>query len=62
MYVCDENVFVMSPCCGGCQILDGSRMQPLIWRGCQILASSRMHAKNMQVTIGVAYVSVTCIK
>lgn len=29
--ICDENVFVMSPCCGGCQILAGSRMQPMIW-------------------------------
>jgi hypothetical protein len=30
VYICDENVFLMSPCRGGCQILDGSRMQPLI--------------------------------
>jgi hypothetical protein len=25
-----DNVFVMSPCCGGCHILAGSRMQPLM--------------------------------
>ena len=44
--ICDENVFVMSPCCGGCQILAGSRMQP----------------ENSQVIVGVPYVSVTGVK
>jgi hypothetical protein len=29
-YLWCENVFVMSPCCGGCHILAGSRMQPLV--------------------------------
>jgi hypothetical protein len=29
-YLWCENVFVMSPCCGGCHILTGSRMQPLV--------------------------------
>jgi hypothetical protein len=42
VYMCDKNVFVMSPCCGDCQILAGSRMQP----------------KIRQVTIGVAYILV----
>jgi hypothetical protein len=30
LYLWCENVLVMSPCCGGCQILAGSRMQPLV--------------------------------
>jgi hypothetical protein len=30
VFICDENVFVMTPC-GGCQILAGSRIQPVIW-------------------------------
>jgi hypothetical protein len=34
---------VMSPCCGGCHILAGSRMQPA----------------SGQVTVGETYVSVT---
>jgi hypothetical protein len=29
VFICDENVFVMTPC-GGCQILAGSRIQPVI--------------------------------
>jgi hypothetical protein len=29
-YLLCENVFVKSPCCGGCHILAGSRMQPLV--------------------------------
>jgi hypothetical protein len=29
-YLWCENVFVMSLCCGGCHILAGSRMQPLV--------------------------------
>jgi hypothetical protein len=29
-YLWCENVFVMSHCCGGCHILAGSRMQPLV--------------------------------
>jgi hypothetical protein len=29
-YLWYENVFVMCPCCGGCHILAGSRMQPLV--------------------------------
>jgi hypothetical protein len=29
-YLWCENVFVMSPCCGGCHIMAGSRMQPLV--------------------------------
>jgi hypothetical protein len=29
-YLWCENVFVMSPCCGSCHILAGSRMQPLV--------------------------------
>jgi hypothetical protein len=29
-YLWCENVFVMSPCCGGCHILAGFRMQPLV--------------------------------
>jgi hypothetical protein len=29
-YLWCENVFVMSPCCGGYHILAGSRMQPLV--------------------------------
>jgi hypothetical protein len=49
---------VMSPCCGGCQILAGSRMQPLVAAGCQILAGSRMLPATGQVTVGVAAVSV----
>jgi hypothetical protein len=29
-YLWCDNVFVMSPCCGGCHILAGSKMQPLV--------------------------------
>jgi hypothetical protein len=29
-YLWCVNVFVMPPCCGGCHILAGSRMQPLV--------------------------------
>jgi hypothetical protein len=43
LYMWCENVFVMSPCCGGCQILAGSRI---------LLATG-------QVTVVVAVVSVT---
>jgi hypothetical protein len=30
LYLWCENVFLMSPCCGGCHILASSRMQPLV--------------------------------
>jgi hypothetical protein len=42
-YLRCENVFVVSPCCGGCHILAGSRMPPA----------------TRQVTVVMAAVSVT---
>jgi hypothetical protein len=52
------NLDVGSNFCEFSHILAGSRMQPP--DGCQILASSRMQpASRQQVTVGVAYVSVT---
>jgi hypothetical protein len=39
-YLWCENVFVMSPYCGGCHIQAGSRMQPLV--AAKILVGSRM--------------------
>jgi hypothetical protein len=48
-YLWCENVFVMSPCCGGCHILAGSRMQPLV------------AAKSWLVLGWVAAVSVTSV-
>jgi hypothetical protein len=64
VYICDENVFVISTCCGGCQILASSRMVGCSpwYGGCKILAGSRMQPANKQVTVGVAYISVTGIK
>jgi hypothetical protein len=50
---------VMSPCRGGCHILAGSRMANAAPDGCQILAGSRMQPASGQVTVGVAYISVT---
>jgi hypothetical protein len=61
VYIYDENVFVMSSCCDGCEILVGSRMTGCSswYGGCQILTGSEMQPENRQVTVGVAYVSVT---
>jgi hypothetical protein len=60
VYKCDlALVFVMSHCCGGCHILASSRMAGCSLDGCQILTGSRMEPASRQVTVGVAYVSVT---
>jgi hypothetical protein len=59
LYLWCENVFVMSSCRGGCHILAGPRMADAAPDGCQILAGSRMQPASGQVTVGVAYISVT---
>jgi hypothetical protein len=40
-YLWCENVFVMSPSCGGCHILTGSRMQPLVATKCWMVPGCR---------------------
>jgi hypothetical protein len=52
------NLDAGSTYCEFCHILVGSRMAGCS-DGCQILAGSRMHPTSRQVTVGVAYVSVT---
>jgi hypothetical protein len=42
-------VFVMSPCCGGCHILTGSRMQPLV--DVDIPRVTQDQASDIQATI-----------
>jgi hypothetical protein len=48
---------VMSPCCGGCHILAGSRMQP--WVAAKTWLVLGMPPTTGKVTVGVATVSVT---
>jgi hypothetical protein len=60
VYICDLRMFLL------CLLAVVAAISWLVpgWQdaapdGCQILAGSRMHPTSRQVTIGVAYVSVT---